>query len=98
MSLGANPFRIFFEITMPIISPAIVSGALFAFIISFDELIITMFICGNTMTLPKRMWDSVWFEIDPTLASVSTILIILSFTLLFAIEFLRRKFSLKRSY
>jgi ABC-type spermidine/putrescine transport system permease subunit II len=95
LNLGANPLRTFIEITVPIISPAIISGALFAFIISFDELILTMFICGNTVTLPKKMWDSVRYEIDPTLASVSTILILVSVCLLFAIEFFRKRFTNK---
>ena len=96
MNLGANPFRTFREVTLPLVRPAVISGALFAFIMSFDELIITMFICGRTMTLPKRMWDSVREEIDPTIASISTMLVLLSLILLLIIEFLRKKFATKR--
>ena len=91
MNLGATPFRAFREITFPIIRPGIISGALFAFITSFDELIITMFICGTSLTLPKRMWDSLRLEIDPTIASVSTILIVVSIFLLVGIEMMRRR-------
>lgn len=95
MNLGANPFRTFKEVTLPLVRPAVMSGALFAFIMSFDELIITMFICGHAVTLPKRMWDSVREEIDPTIASISTMLIILSLILLLTIEFLRKRFAAK---
>jgi putative spermidine/putrescine transport system permease protein len=91
MNLGANPLRTFLEITFPLIRPAVFSGALFAFITSFDELIITMFISGANITLPKRMWDSLRLEIDPTIASISTILIIVSMIVLFGAEMLRRK-------
>lgn len=91
MNLGAGPFITFREITLPLISPAILSSAIFAFIMSFDELLITMFICGNSTTLPKRMWDSVRHEIDPTLASISTLLIALSILLLFIIQHLRKR-------
>jgi putative spermidine/putrescine transport system permease protein len=91
MNLGANPVRTFKEITLPLIRPAILSGSLFAFIMSFDELIITMFICGRMITLPKRMWDSVREEIDPTIAAVSTMLIFLSLILLLIIELYRKR-------
>jgi putative spermidine/putrescine transport system permease protein len=93
MNLGASPYRTFKEVTLPLIRPSLISGALFAFIMSFDELIITMFICGHNITLPKRMWDSVREEIDPTIASISTMLIILSLILLLTIEFLRKRFT-----
>ncbi|MCX5839606.1 MAG: ABC transporter permease [Deltaproteobacteria bacterium] len=91
MNLGANPVRTFKEVTLPLIRPAILSGSLFAFIMSFDELIITMFICGRMITLPKRMWDSVREEIDPTIAAVSTMLIFLSLILLLIIELYRKR-------
>ena len=91
MNLGASPLRTFWEITFPLIRPAVFSGALFAFITSFDELIITMFICGSSVTLPKRMWDSLRLEIDPTIASVATMLITFSIILLVGAEILRRR-------
>lgn len=91
MNLGANRLKTFRHVTLPLIRPAALSGAFFAFITSFDELIITMFICGTSVTLPKRMWDSLRFEIDPTIAAVSTILIVISASLLLGVEILRRR-------
>ena len=81
LSLGANPLKAFLLVTLPIIKPGVISGALFAFITSFDELIIVLFIAGtHAVTLPKRMWDSLWVEIEPTIAAISTILIAISFS------------------
>ncbi len=92
MNLGASPLRTFFKITLPIIRPGVISASLFAFVTSFDELIITMFICGTkAVTLPKRMWDDIRLEIDPTIAAVSTILIFISMFILFLGEFYRRR-------
>jgi putative spermidine/putrescine transport system permease protein len=98
MNLGANPLRTFKEITFPLIRPAVISGALFAFITSFDELIITMFICGNSITLPQRMWNAIRFEIDPTIAAISTILVVLSIVILLGIEMLRRRGAVLKGY
>jgi putative spermidine/putrescine transport system permease protein len=76
MSLGAHPLYTFFRITLPLIRPGVVSGALFAFVTSFDELIVALFITSPTaVTLPRRMWEGVRLEIDPTIAAVSAILI-----------------------
>ena len=92
LSLGANPLKTFLLVTLPIIRPGIISAALFAFIVSFDELVIAIFICGTTaVTLPKRMWDGIRLEIDPTIAAVSSLLIGVSITLLILIEFMRKK-------
>jgi putative spermidine/putrescine transport system permease protein len=92
MNLGAGPFRTFRKVTLPIIRPGVISAALFAFITSFDELIITMFICGTkSTTLPKRMWDGMRLEIDPTIAAVSSFVIVISILVLFAAEFFRRR-------
>lgn len=77
LNLGASGFRVFFEITLPMIRPAIVSSAIFAFVTSFDELIISMFICGvSGTTLPKKIWDCVRSEIDPTITAIAAIVII----------------------
>lgn len=90
-NLGAGPLVTFRRITFPLIRPGIVSGALFAFITSFDELVIAIFISGSTArTLPVKMWEGIRLEIDPTIAAVSSLLIGLSVTLLLAIELLRR--------
>jgi putative spermidine/putrescine transport system permease protein len=83
MSLGAGPIRTFRYVTFPLIRPGVVAGALFAFMASFDEVIVAIFLSGRTATtLPKRMWDSVLLETDPTIAAISTMLIILAMLVL----------------
>ena len=73
LSLGASPWATFRQITLPLIRPGIFAGAVFAFITSFDELLVALFLSGTTaVTLPRRMWEQIRFDIDPTLASVST--------------------------
>lgn len=95
MSLGAHPFIAFMKVTVPIISPALISGALFAFIASFDELIVSIFVSGTvSKTLPVRMWEGIRLEIDPTITAISTILILISialFTSIQLLQFLSRK-------
>lgn len=77
MSLGANRRQTFFKITLPTIKTSVFSGAMFAFATSFDELVVTLFISGiSVTTLPKRIWDGVRTQLDPTIASISSILII----------------------
>ena len=91
-SLGGSPVRNFFQIMMPLILPGIISGALFAFITSFDEVVVMLFISGpETVTLPKQMWAGIRQEISPTILSVATVLVILSILLLTAVELLRRR-------
>jgi len=92
MSLGASRLQTFFKITFPLIQPGIISGALFAFIISFDEIVISMFICGlSSVTLPVKMWEGIRLEINPVIAAVSTMLISLSVILLSLVEYLRSR-------
>lgn len=92
MNLGANRWRTFWQVTLPIIRPGVMAGALFAFITSFDELIVALFVSGTgAVTLPRKMWDSIRFEIDPTIAAVSTILIVFTGTLFFSAELMRRR-------
>lgn len=89
--LGAPPARVFWRVTLPLIRPGMLSGSLFAFITSFDELIVALFLSGATVrTLPVKMWEGVRFEVDPTLSAVSTLLVIVSVTALVAAELLRR--------
>jgi ABC-type spermidine/putrescine transport system permease subunit II len=91
MSLGASPWRTFYKVTLPIIRPGVVAGALFAFIHSFDELVIAMLISGvRTKTLPARMWQNIRNEIDPTIAAISTLLILLPLVWLIILEINRR--------
>lgn len=90
-SLGAGYFHTLWHITLPVIRPAILGGAAFAFLISFDELVIAIFVGGPAATtLPKRMWDSIRFEIDPTLTAISTLLVVVAILTLISAEILRR--------
>jgi putative spermidine/putrescine transport system permease protein len=90
-NLGASRIRTFFKVTFPILRPAILSGALFAFFSSFDDVIIAIFLCGfSAITLPKKMWDGIRFGLDPTITAVASILIVVSILVLLSIEILRR--------
>jgi len=77
MSLGASRATALWQITLPQIRPSLVSAAFLAFISSFDELVVAMFLGGSNMTLPKKMFDNIVNEIDPTIAAVSVIQILL---------------------
>ncbi|MGZ9583137.1 ABC transporter permease [Paenibacillus marinisediminis] len=79
MGLGSTPIGAFFKITVPLIKTGLISGAVFAFSIVFDEPIISLFISGaNTKTLPVKYWESLRTSIDPSIAVVSTILIVMT--------------------
>jgi len=98
MNLGATPWRTFWQVTFPIIRPGVLAGALFAFISSFDELVVALFVSGTSaVTLPRKMWESIRFEIDPTIAAVSTILVVLTGTLFLSAELLRQRSERLRS-
>jgi putative spermidine/putrescine transport system permease protein len=74
--LGTRPLGVFFKITLPQVKPSVVSAAIFAFITSLDEITVTIFLSGTkTKTLPIAMWESMRNNINPTIASVSSILI-----------------------
>ena len=72
-SLGASKLGAIRLVTLPLIKPAVVSAAFLAFITSFDELIIALFISGSQVTLPKKMYENIIFEIDPVIAAVSVL-------------------------
>lgn len=92
MNLGANRWRTFRYVTLPLIRPGVIAGALFAFVSSFDELIVAIFISGTgAVTLPARMWESVRMEIDPTIAAVATITIVISLMALLPAAFFERR-------
>ncbi|PZQ75871.1 MAG: ABC transporter permease [Variovorax paradoxus] len=79
-SLGCTRLSAFFKVTLPQIMPSVVSGALFAFVTSLDEVVISMLIsAGENSTVTKVMFSSLRDEIDPTIATVSTLLIVGSF-------------------
>ena len=91
-SLGANPFRAFFKVQMPLILPGVVSGALFAFITSFDEIVVVLQIADvRQRTIPRQMFSGIREQISPTILAVATILVILSIVLLTIVEMLRRR-------
>ena len=90
LSLGASPLRTFFRITLPVIAPGLISGALFAFATSFDEVVITLFVAGASQsTLPRQMFAGIRENITPTIAALATILIVFSTCLLLVLEWLR---------
>jgi putative spermidine/putrescine transport system permease protein len=90
LSMGASPLTTFFRITLPVIAPGLISGALFAFATSFDEVVITLFLAGpGQATLPRQMFTGIRENISPTIAALATILIIFSTCLLLALEWLR---------
>ena len=92
LSLGATPWRAFWQVTLPIIRPGVLAGAVFAFISSFDELIVALFVSGTgAVTLPRKMWQSIRFEIDPTIAAVSTLLMVTTTALFIGAELLRQR-------
>jgi len=91
-SLGAKPIRTFFKVIMPLILPGIISGALFAFITSFDEVVIVMFMASiDQLTIPKQMWAGIRQEISPVILCMATCLVLLSIFLLTTVELLRRR-------
>jgi len=75
MSSGAGPLRSFLYVTLPVLRPGIMVGALFAFLHSFNEAVVAIFIAGrDAATLPKKMFESIRLESDPVIAVVSTLL------------------------
>jgi len=91
-TLGANKWNTFWRVTFPLIRPGILSGFLFAFLVSFDELTIAIFVTGGlTVTLPKLMWDAALLNVNPGLAAVSTIMLVFVTCLIVGAEILRRR-------
>jgi putative spermidine/putrescine transport system permease protein len=91
-SLGASPVTVFFKVIMPLILPGVISGALFAFITSFDEIVIVLFLAGvEQRTIPREMWSGIREQISPTILAVATLLVLVSVLLLTTLELLRRR-------
>ena len=83
MTLGASRLRTVRLVTLPIAAPGLMASSLFAFLVSFDELIVAIFMSSPLLnTLPKRLWDGIRLELEPTLAAVSTILVLVSLIVL----------------
>ncbi|MBO9354755.1 ABC transporter permease subunit [Bordetella petrii] len=92
MSMGANGFQTLWRVTLPIIRPSIVVAAVFAFLISFDEVVMALLLSGpQTLTIPKQMWDGIRFDLTPVIGAVSTVLLGLSSILVIFAELLRRR-------
>lgn len=90
LSLGAGPLETFFRVTLPVIAPGVISGALFAFATSFDDVVVTLFLAGpGQATLPRQMFTGIRENISPTIAALATILIVFSTCLLLVLEWLR---------
>ena len=90
--LGANPVRVFRKITLPIILPGVVSGGLFAFAASWDEIVIVIFLASTEQhTVPRRMWSGIRELLSPAIIAAATILVIVSIVLMFTMEWLRRR-------
>jgi putative spermidine/putrescine transport system permease protein len=91
-SLGANPVKTFFTVQMPLILPGVISGGLFAFITSFDEVVVVLFIgSASQKTLPWQMFTGLREQISPTILAVATVLVTISIVLLTTLELLRRR-------
>jgi putative spermidine/putrescine transport system permease protein len=91
VGLGAIRPRAFLEVTLPLIRPGLVVAALFGFLISFDEVVLAIFLTSaETMTLPRRLWDGIRFELNPTIAAVSTLLVAVSALVMLLSEVLKR--------
>ncbi len=91
-NMGANPVTTFFRVQMPLILPGVISGGLFAFITSFDEVVVVLFVgSAGQKTLPWQMFTGLREQISPTILAVATILVVISIGLLTVVELLRRR-------
>jgi putative spermidine/putrescine transport system permease protein len=91
-SLGSNPVHSFFKITLPLILPGVISGGLFAFVTSFDEVVVVLFIASpEQRTLPKQMFSGIREMISPTITAAATLLILFAVAMLTTVELLRRR-------
>ncbi|WP_245471358.1 ABC transporter permease [Bradyrhizobium genosp. SA-3] len=90
--LGASPITVFFKIILPLLLPGVTSGALFAFIVSFDEVVVAIFVTGpEQRNLPRVMFTGIREQINPTIIAAATVLILFAMTMLTTVELLRRR-------
>jgi putative spermidine/putrescine transport system permease protein len=90
--LGGTPWTVFFKVIMPLILPGLISGALFAFVTSFDEVVVVLFIASpEQRTLPKQMFSGIRELISPTITAAATLLILFAVLMLTTVELLRRR-------
>ena len=86
-SLGAPPLAAFWTITLPLIKPGVIAGAMFAFITSFDELVVSLFLTGPRLsTLPVQIYNYIEFASDPTIAAISVLLIVFTTAVVLLVE------------
>lgn len=91
-SLGAGPVYGFRRVTLPVIAPGVIVGALFAFATSFDEVVVAIFLVGpGQRTLPRQMFSGIRENLDPTIAAAASFMMLISVLLLFVVELLRRR-------
>jgi len=91
-SLGASQFFAFRKIMLPLVWPGVLSGALFAFATSFDEVVVVLFLGGaEQTTLPRQMWTGLREQLSPTILAAAFVLIIFAIFLLLTLELLRRR-------
>jgi len=89
-SLGARPTSGFFQVTLPLILPGVVAGAIFAFVTSFDEIVVALFIAAPAQfTLPRQLFAGLRDKLDPSIVAVATLLVVVSIVLMAAVELLR---------
>ncbi len=92
LSLGAHPLRAFRDVVLPLIRPGVISGAVFAFVTSFDEVVLILFLAGpDQRTIPRQMFSGLREQINPTILAVATLLVVLSIAFLATLELLRRR-------
>ncbi len=97
-SLGASKLRTLYHITLPQIRGGVIAGFLFAFITSFDDLTVALFVTGgSTSTLPRQMWNDLLLQVNPTLAAVSTVILVFVTGFVILAEMLRRRASARVS-
>lgn len=90
--LGAGPWYVFRTVTLPLILPGLAGGAAFAFITSFDEVVISIFLAGiKAKTIPVKMWETVRVEFTPVTAVASTLLIVLTLVMFVAVQWMGRR-------
>lgn len=90
--LGASPLRAFRKVMLPLIAPGVLSGALFAFITSFDEVVVALFLAGyDQRTVPVQMWSGVRDQLSPAVLAVATLLVLLVALLMAAVALIRRR-------
>ncbi len=91
-SLGASPVTAFRTVTLPLISPGVISGALFAFVTSWDEVVVALFLSSpEQRTLPRQMFSGIREQISPTITAAATCLVVLAALLMAVTELLRRR-------